>query len=25
MAGLTANIAKPPVEELFQAQIWKAA
>ena len=25
MAGLTANIAKPPVEELFQAQAWKAA
>ena len=25
MAGLTANIAKPPVEALFQAQAWKAA
>jgi len=25
MAGMTANIAKPPVEELFKAQAWKAA
>jgi alkylhydroperoxidase family enzyme len=25
MAAFTANIAKPPVEELFQAQVWKAA
>lgn len=25
MAGLTANIAKPPVEERFQAQAWQAA
>jgi len=24
MAGLTANIAKPPVEDLFKAQAWKA-
>ena len=25
MAGLTANVAKPPVEALFQAQAWRAA
>jgi alkylhydroperoxidase family enzyme len=25
MAGLTANIASTPVEEMFKAQLWKAA